>query len=90
MLCASKDNHRAEVSGLHLVHGEAGIADEDEGSWGEVVVACHGPVTVSCTQSLDACLRSFGVRGFTTRTSRGFEFRDERALTVARDVGNPD
>ena len=38
MLCALKDNHRAKVSGLHLVHGEAGIVDEDKGSWSKVVV----------------------------------------------------
>ena len=40
---------------------------------------CHGPVTVSCTQPLGACLCSFDLR-----------FRDEQALTVARDMGNPD
>jgi hypothetical protein len=40
---------------------------------------CHGPVTVSFLR----------VRDLSTRTSRSFEFRDERALTVARDVGNP-
>ena len=38
MLCASKDNHQAKVLGLHLIHGEASIVDEDEGSWSKVVV----------------------------------------------------
>jgi len=35
----SEDNHRAQVTWLHLVHVWVRVADKDKRAWGEVVVA---------------------------------------------------
>jgi hypothetical protein len=39
MVGALEDDHQAQVIGLHLVHGEADIVDENKRTWHKVVVA---------------------------------------------------